>query len=191
MYICFWKLCTEKQQEKTKNKNWLCISRMCRICRCTLSSWKKLKLQKAVASNVEEAERTQRRGKPAETKHCDCDWDELAEGEINWQRVKERAQTTARKLHFLKRLPWTSGVWCVHLNRIFTGHKLFFIFFLLETKEKSRSKIKLCYYQIGRTERPKVMLSRQYFCSPMSRDYSPFWGKAMLIPFYFLSFGNS
>lgn len=139
MYICFWKLCTEKQQEKTKNKNWLCISRMCRICRCTLSSWKKLKLQKAVASNVEEAERTQRRGKPAETKHCDCDWDELAEGEINWQRVKERAQTTARKLHFLKRLPWMSGVWCVHLNRIFTGHKLFF-FFLLETKEKNQDQ---------------------------------------------------
>lgn len=122
-----------------KNKNWLCISRMCRICRCTLSSWKKLKLQKAVASNVEEAERTQRRGKPAETKHCDCDWDEFAEGEINWQRVKERAQTTARKLHFLKRLPWMSGVWCVHLNRIFTGHKLFFFFYW---KQKRKIKIK-------------------------------------------------
>lgn len=97
---------------------------------------KVLKLQKAVASNVEEAEWTQRRGKPAETKHWDCD--ELAEGEINWQRVKERAQTTARKLHFLKRLPWTSGVWCVHLNRIFTGHKLFL--FWLETKEKNQDQ---------------------------------------------------
>lgn len=50
-----------------------------------------LKLRKAVASYVKQVEQTQRGGKKtrAEIKNCDCYRDELREGEINWQHVKE------------------------------------------------------------------------------------------------------
>lgn len=111
---------------------------MCRMCRCTLSSWKywscrKLlhQMQKRLSEHSEE-ENLQKPNTATVT-------------EINSQRerltggVLKSTQTTARKLHFLKRLPWTSGVWCAHLNRIITGHKLFFFF---DWKQKRKIKIK-------------------------------------------------
>lgn len=46
---------------------------------------KVLKLQKAVASRVKQVELTQCR----KSKYCDRDRDELREGDVNWQHVKE------------------------------------------------------------------------------------------------------
>lgn len=85
MYICFWKLCTEKKRRKKKNQ--LCISKICLHIRRAV---KVSKLQKAIASHVEQAERTQRGRKTRAEINTAIVTDELREGEINWQHVKER-----------------------------------------------------------------------------------------------------
>lgn len=135
MYICFWKLCTEKQQEKQNKTKTDFIFPECAA--YAGAHW--------AAESTEAAESCCikcRRGWVNTAKRKTCRNQTLRLTEMNSQRERLTGSVlkSAHRLQlaFLKRLPWTSGVWCVHLNRIFTGHKPFL--FWLETKEKNQDQ---------------------------------------------------